>query len=201
MADSANIVLFGLGKVGKTTLTNVIKEEKFGEDYMPTDAKIQTEYSRTIDGTEIKGIIFEEPGESFKNLKATVSTYASNGDIHVFIAPQDGPNDFKFCQRYSSDDAYNDSFSDDKLFVMLITKKDLGDIPFAGDAKQVAEEKNGLYFEVDLHDKAAVDNILNEILRKYCEKKGITLGGSGKGGKDKGAKKDKGEKKGGCVFL
>ena len=199
MTEEVNVCLFGLERVGKSTFASIVAGGDFEEDYIPTPERKQVSFERTVEGVTFTGNFQDEPGESFKNTKTTASTFGQSGNIHIHMAAANSEGDLKFCDRYATQPEYEAFLSDDYLFVMIITKKDLSADCFGEKPKEIADNAKGIVFTLDLHNKDEVVKCFDDILKAYGEKKNLFKGK--KGGKAPKAAKAKGEKKGGCALL
>ena len=199
MTEEVNVCLFGLERVGKSTFASIVAGGDFEEDYIPTPERKQVSFKRTVEDVNFTGNIQDEPGASFKSTKTTASTYGQSGNIHIQMAAADSDGDIKFCDRYVKQPDYAAFLSDDYLFVLIITKKDLNGDCFGERPKEIADFAKGIVFTLDLHNKDEVVKCFDDILKAYGEKKNLFK--EKKGGKAPKAAKAKGEKKGGCALL
>ncbi|EKE37388.1 hypothetical protein ENUP19_0305G0012 [Entamoeba nuttalli] len=197
-----NICLFGLSQSGKTTFSNIVRGGEFQEDFVETQSRTQDRFTFTIDKISFNGSIYDEPGNNFKDLKATVSTYATSGLIHIFIGSETNPTDCKFIEHYIEQPQYKDCVNDDNLICVIMTKKDLVQEFDTTSVKAAADSYKGLFYELDLHDIEMVKKVFGEILSKYAEMKGIKPQPKQESSKKSG-KKDtsKKEKKGVCILF
>ncbi|ELP93909.1 hypothetical protein EIN_178560 [Entamoeba invadens IP1] len=176
--NDANIVMFGLPKVGKTTVIKDIVDKSFVEDYLKTDQDIPISTQIKIQDAEFNVKFFDTNGEALTSKSLTVATYTSNGTIHFFVMSSkstdiEANNQIKMVQIMTDTPGYKDQPLD--LMVIIVTKTDLGHDLDIQQAQKLAQDKGALFFELDLHDVKATNDVMTQILTRFAEIKGISL--------------------------
>ncbi|ELP90570.1 hypothetical protein EIN_020190 [Entamoeba invadens IP1] len=192
-AQKANIVMFGFAKSGKTTFIKDVVDNAFCEDYVESTQEIPSQTSVTVGCAKFDVLIYDIGGNSLTSKSATVATYASSGTIHIFVISnsnldKEANDQMKMLGGLIETKSYLDQTVD--VMAFIVTKKDQSADLDTSKVKEIAEKKQALYFELDLHNTQEAQETLKKIIAKYAEVKGIPTEAKGKKGK-----------KGGCTLF